>query len=526
MAKTIVVGLDGANWPMIQPWIDEGILPYLKNLQENGLWGESVSCLPVITCPNWKCYSTGKNPGKLGVYRWDRIDTKNRRFILYNAYSFKSRDMWDYMNDAGLKTGIINMPTTYPPKPVKGFMISGGPDASGGELRQNRNMNYVYPPKLQHYLEGQYGYKVHPEPMIDSRDASDAVIDAILKLTELRFEVGKHLLKKEELDFLHITCFYSQALQHFFWRGEPVRRVWEMIDNKIGEILNDNGNNIIIMSDHGCTKVETNFFINVWLQQNGYLHLKNTIDNYLHKIGITRERVLHFSNRLKITSFLSKAVPQSLQRIVPWQEGMRKSRVFEKIVWDKTKAVASTLGPIYINLDSNDPQYESIRNELIGKLESLKCPYSNLKIFEKVYRREEIYSGPYVNLAPDLVALHTNGVHVSDSIGKKDSFDRKGAWEADNILKGMVLFYGSDVRKGRLSEECSIMDLAPTILHMMGVPIPEDMDGKILDIFEHHSELAKREKEYQKPKDTLGVESLDREDEEVASRLRSLGYID
>jgi len=82
MHRTIVIGLDGANWPMIQPWIDEGILPHLRTLQETGCWGKCTSCLPVITCPNWKCYSTGKNPGKLGVYRWDRIDTQNRQFIL------------------------------------------------------------------------------------------------------------------------------------------------------------------------------------------------------------------------------------------------------------------------------------------------------------------------------------------------------------------------------------------------------------------------------------------------------------
>ena len=133
----LVIGIDGACWPLISELIDSGKLPNLKKLRENGVWGDMKSCIPPITCPAWKCYSTGKNPGKLGVFWWEYLDIKNKKSIIPNSRSFDSKEVWDYLNDKGYKTGIIGMPTTFPPNKVNGFMISGAPGAE--------NKGYTYP---------------------------------------------------------------------------------------------------------------------------------------------------------------------------------------------------------------------------------------------------------------------------------------------------------------------------------------------------------------------------------------------
>ena len=78
MTETIVLGLDGANWALLEPWLEAGNLPNIQSLREEGTWSDMESCLPPVTCPNWRCYSTGKNPGKLGVFWWEKIDTNNR----------------------------------------------------------------------------------------------------------------------------------------------------------------------------------------------------------------------------------------------------------------------------------------------------------------------------------------------------------------------------------------------------------------------------------------------------------------
>ena len=107
----LVIGIDGACWPLIIKMIDAGELPNIKNLRENGVWGDMKSCIPPITYPAWKCYSTGKNPGKLGVFWWEYLDIEKQRSIIPNSQSFNSKEVWDYLNEYNIKTGIIGMPT-------------------------------------------------------------------------------------------------------------------------------------------------------------------------------------------------------------------------------------------------------------------------------------------------------------------------------------------------------------------------------------------------------------------------------
>jgi predicted AlkP superfamily phosphohydrolase/phosphomutase len=163
--KMLVIGLDGACWDLIVRWIESGELPNIKRLKERGCWGPMQSCIPPITCPAWHCYATGKNPGKLGVFWWQYLDLKNRKVITPNSKSFKSRALWNYLNDAGYKTGIIGMPTTYPPKKVDGFMVSGGLDCG--------NAGYTYPRELEIWLRREFDYKPRPEGSVIDPDKRD-----------------------------------------------------------------------------------------------------------------------------------------------------------------------------------------------------------------------------------------------------------------------------------------------------------------------------------------------------------------
>ena len=141
----LVIGIDGACWPLINKLIKSEELPNIKNLRENGVWGDMKSCIPPITCPAWKCYSTGKNPGKLGVFWWEYLDLENKKSIIPDSRSFDSKEIWDYLNENEIKTGIIGMPTTYPPKKVNGFMISGSPEAG--------DTDYTYPKSIEKDVE-------------------------------------------------------------------------------------------------------------------------------------------------------------------------------------------------------------------------------------------------------------------------------------------------------------------------------------------------------------------------------------
>ena len=496
--KTLVIGLDGASFNLIDPWINQGELPNLKEIKQNGVWGDMKSCLPPVTSPNWKCYSTGKNPGKIGIFWWENIDPKNKKFYFPRHRIYKNKELWDYIGEKEKKVGILNMPTTYPPKKVNGFMVSGAPDAE--------NEEFAYPNDLEHYLKKNYNYKIRPESSV--LEKSEKYVQEILEIIENRFEVAKDLLEKENLDFLHVTIFYINMLHHYFWNNEYVKNGWKLIDKKIGELIKKEKYNVIIMSDHGSNEVELIFNISTWLEREGYLKIKIKLTNFLYKLGIKREKLSRLVHILHIEKILRKIVPRKIISITPRKDGKIRGQDKSYIVnWNKTKVLPSSHGPIYVNLDKNTREYENFVNELIKKLDNVKNPLTSKKVVNKVYKKEEIYSGEYLKEAPDLIIDPAKGVRISDHTGKKDIFEipkklnspkSPRSWRAENKKTGLFMAYGPDIKNNKKIDDVSILDLAPTILHMFNISIPNDMDGKVLkEILKEDSELAKRPIKYQ-----------------------------
>ncbi|MFC7137886.1 alkaline phosphatase family protein [Halobaculum litoreum] len=360
--------------------------------------------------------------------------------------------------------------------------------------------------------------------MISPTEKGEREVEAVLDLIDLRFEAAKALLEREDPDFLHLTVFYSMALQHYFFDGEPVYRAWQRIDEHLGDFL-DRDHDILVMSDHGTCYVDAVFYINVWLQQQGYLSVENNIDGALRKAGITRERALSVAKRLNMVETLSKVVPEGIQKVIPWDEGVKRDRVLSILDWDGTEAVASNQGPIYLTLQPDDPGYEDLRTELIEGLEALRHPRTGQRMVKAVYRGEEYYEGPYVHHAPDLILDQGDGVHTSDAIGPDEPIADSGVWLGGNMPEGVFLFSGPNFRSDGLTERARIVDLAPTLLHTMGAAVPEDLDGEVLDVFAEGSEPAERAVRTRRPL-SGDREAEETDDAEVEERLADLGYLE
>lgn len=486
--KTIVIGLDGGCFHVFKPWMDEGELPNLKKFFDEGVSGRLESCIPPITSPAWKCYTTGKNPGKLGVFWWRQVDRKNKKMIGSHSGLFKSRELWDYLSKAGYKVGVIGMPLTYPPKKVNGFMISGGPFA--------KEEDFTYPKELQDDLKSKFNYRLHPfEYPTMGTWINKEIVDDILQLISMRFDVAKYLLEKENLDFLQVTTFYINVLQHRCWRKEAVRKAWKVVDKKIGELVKDNYN-VLIMSDHGMCKVERTFLINTWLEKENYIKIKKDYKNDFLK------PVVSLLSALKIKSAVKRFIPDKIIQNMQGKprERLKDATAYEdRIDWNKSKAISTPQGPIYLINYQNAEEYEKLREELIEKLERLKDPDTGKKVIKKAYKREDVYVGKYLYEAPDLILEWMPGYEIREGmLGNKNIFGTIEIF-ADNYKYGIFLAHGPDIKKGVEVDHAKIVDLAPTILYMMGVAIPEDMDGKVLkEIFKDDSEIAKREVIYQK----------------------------
>lgn len=477
MTRTVVVGLDGASWRLVNPWLESGDLPNLRAIRENGTWAPSDSCLPPVTFPNWKCYSAGKNPGKLGVFWFERIDMRNQEVKIMNGASFHTAELWDYLNRAGYRAGIVNMPTMYPPREIDGVIVCGGPDAVDGEYR-HINSGYTYPSNFEEELIERFDYSVHPDPLLSSNEERGQEVDAILNLLDTRFEVALALLEEHELEFVHVTLFYLNVLQHFFWNETPTKRAWERIDKWLGRLDDLEGVDLVIMSDHGCAPTTTEFYINEWLTQNGYLTQQRTLDDWFRQIGLTRENLLRAAKRVGIVGPLARTVPERIQKLVPQSAGAKRGRKTEKINFQRTKALASGQGPVYVNpiFDVN-----TVTDTLVEDLLVVTDDDGD-SLFRNVYRTGELYTGPYVGDGPDIVIDMQPGVHINDGIGHGKIQTAPDRWEAENERTGIFVAKGPSFENCGRIETIEILDLAPTILSSHGVSIPTDMDGRALPI--------------------------------------------
>jgi predicted AlkP superfamily phosphohydrolase/phosphomutase len=514
MARTFVVGLDGGSWLLTEPWIEEGLLPNLAALREEGSYATSRSCLPPVTYPNWKCYSSGKNPGKHGVFWWERIDLADRRIDIMSGDDYDTAELWDYLNAAGHSTGVVNMPSMYPPRDLDGYVVSGGPDAVEGEYR-SLDTGYTAPADFEAELADRYDYRVHPDPLLSSNEERGAEVEEILRLFELRLEVARDLFVEEGLDFVHVTLFYLNVLHHFFWDDEPTKRAWQLVDEWLGELAELDAN-LVVMSDHGAAATTTEFYVNEWLARNGYLTRATGVEDYLQKVGLTRETALDIAKRFGLVDVLAKTVPERIQELVPQSAGAKRERKMDLIVPSETKALASGQGPIYVN-----PAFdvESVREQLIADLEGVTDERGE-PLFAGVYRAEEVYEGEYVEVGPDVVVDQRSGVHVNDGMGRRVVQAEPDRWAAENTPTGIFVANGPDFENRGDMGEIDIRDIMPTILGNYGVDVPTDVDGEVLDIFVDDPGVGTQD-------------PIDREDGhgvgdsgEVADRLTELGYME
>lgn len=502
MTQLLVIGLDGATWSLIKNFVKKGYLPTISKLMGEGIHGDLESSLPPVTFPAWKCYSTGKNPGKLGVYWWMNIDVTNKKHIVNNSKSFKSREIWDYFSEKGLPCCIVGMPTTYPPKKINGCMVSELP---------TDELNYTYPFDLSAELKKEIGYNCNESNYHGADKLS--VAHERSEMIKQRFSATKHLIKKYNPDFINLTIFHIDNIQHFYWKymeandakfGNVIIDAWKLIDAEISELLNefDSDLNIVLMSDHGFTSLKAVFDMDAWLMENQYLSIKketfglNNIINIIHRMGLSKLAISIIKN-LTTLPLIGKVVPSINEIAASGLENM--------VDWDVSKTITLPQGLIYINKSVvGISEYENFRNLLVGKISSIENPKTGEKLAKHVYKKEDIYTGKYLSQAPDIVILPNEGYEIYHRRNVDKIWDfspEEDGWSGIHKLHGIFLAHGPDIKQNANIEGARIIDLAPTILHMYGVPIPRDMDGRVLtEIFREDSEMVQREIVYEEDK--------------------------
>jgi predicted AlkP superfamily phosphohydrolase/phosphomutase len=444
------------------------------------------------------------------------------------------------------------MPVTYPPEEVNGYMVSDF-------LTPSASDDYTYPPSLADELErAMGGFPLLPDERYRSTKFTDKFIADMVTDVERRLEGALYLLDNKEADLFFILFWSNDMLQHETWSlldethpdhdpraGERYRSLvvdfHRKLDHAVGRLLEKAGPEdlVIVMSDHGFGPVHSFFLVNNWLREAGFLKLKKKpltrLKYALFRLGFAPLGVFRLVKVLRLGF---------LRRRFRFQRGgglmKRLFLSFADVDWARTKAFAvGSFGQIYINQVGQRPQgivqpgkeYEELREEIAAQALELLDPRTGQRVVDKVHRREEIYSGPLVEKAPDLVLQSRNWEYMAfghADFGASHVVEPIVGMSGHHRPDGVVMLAGQGIEAGVELDGANITDLAPTILYAMGIPIPFDMDGRVLtDAFtpdylsavkvQYSDELSER---------PTGEGQYSEEDaEEIKERLRGLGYV-
>lgn len=518
--KLLIIGLDGAPWSLIEEWSDEGKLPFFQKLRQEGASGRLQSTIPALTSPALPAFYTGKNPAKLGVF-----DFTNLKGDLVSSYDIKEKTIWEILSEKGIKSFIVNLRTTYPPKPFKGVIIAGGcPSEESG---------YVFPKEIKEKIKGFYD-----EPKEFNRkdfiNNKKKVWDFCCQMMEKRYEIAKGFLNK--YDFSIFWMSETDLFQHFCWDDKNlVLEFYKQVEKILKDIAVKFDGNIIIMSDHGFDESpKYNFYINSWLEREGFLRIKKEIKYRLfYKLYPLSERFPRLRNALIKTYRLLKKKKSSSSENNGRGERLSREEFLVGLDKAKTSAIKDSRSGIKIIGGKNSHDYENIRNSLSEKIKDLKGP-DGAKVALGAFKKEEIYNGLYAEFAPDIIFQMSAKYKPVGGAGGKLFKKRKIIQKGDHTFSrgGIFIAFGPDIKKSVFTEKAEIYDIAPTALHMFGLAVPKDMDGRVLkEIFKEESDAGAREIAYgdeisgiKKQAPEKRVYSLE-EEEKVKEKLRELGYL-
>ena len=454
--RALVIGLDCAAPQLVfDQWLDE--LPNLRGLTERGRFGVLRSCDPPITVPAWSVMTSSRSPGALGFYGF-----RNRKDHSYDAMAFAdSRSVrvprvWDLLSAKGRPVIVLGVPQTYPVSPVNGAMVSCF-------LTPDTNRQYTYPAALKQEIEALVGEYMVDVPNFRSEDR-ERVLRDIETMTERRFQVAEHLLETRPWDLFFMVEMGTDRVHHAFWRYfDPEHRLYEPgnelesvmldyyrgIDEKVGSLLRaaDDDTAVLVVSDHGAKRIDGGICVNEWLRQEGYLALREE------------------------PAEPSRLTPDMIDwsRTAAWGEGGYYCRLFLNVAGREPEGTVA------------QEDYERVRGELKAKLEALGDE-NGQPIGTVAHRPEELYAERN-GIAPDLMVyfgdlywrsigqVGTGTVHVFENDTGPD--------DANHAHEGLYLLVADGVEAGR-GEERALVDIAPTLLTLLGEPVPPEMEGKSL----------------------------------------------
>jgi predicted AlkP superfamily phosphohydrolase/phosphomutase len=554
--RVLIVGIDGATWDVLGPWIQDGTLRHLARLRQDGSWGELRSTVPPLSAPAWSTFLTGKRPGKHGVFHFSNVfglpDQDDTAIV--NARSIQSPTLWDILGHHERRVISINVPMTYPPRSVNGCMITG--------LLTPRNARrFTHPLELAQRL-GDYiidldrfidfkPWRGGAERASGATSPSLSLMQDFREMLEKRATTSLSLMKSEPWDLFTVVFSGPDRMGHYLWPYHhgattddgarqlhaAVRDYYIRLDEIINELINTAGQdvNLLIISDHGMGPMYTmRAHWNSWLYEHGWLAVAETDvqrlnpEKWLRRLGLPRDKIGRIL--LKIPGIANSR---------PVRQAAATSAFVVDEVRSKAYAISMYAFTFGIRINAQDDEKQILRAEIAAELERVVDPRTGKRIVQHIYPGEEYYSGPNTHYIPEIIVVtdpdYTGGFgagHYSAIATPRNADDVNSG---EHRMEGVFLAHGPTITGGlRALPGMHLEDVAPTALYLSGLPVPSDMDGRVLTEVILPGVLETRPVAQGEPtgywpdrsRPAFIDETISDEDkEQIEERLRALGYL-
>lgn len=546
--RVAVIGLDGATWDIARPLMAAGRLPHLEQLVAQGTAGPLASTVPPISAAAWVTFLTGQNPGRHGVYQFRKMDLRQYggyRDEFAASHDYRGRSLLELVGQHGRRVAAVGVPMTYPPFPVNGFLVSGFPRPFGPQAP-------TYPPELAQRLGR---WDAMPDAFNFSLSPAKTV-EASAYWTRRYTDIALAALAEEAYDLLMVVWNHTDTIPHLYWKytdptfpaydrhgaqrfGQVIAQQYELADAELGRLLAalPDDTLVLAMSDHGMGPFpHRRVHLNAWLAEQGWLRLRPDAGGRPHlgnrAIAAARRRLpTQWRHRLR------ERLPASVR-----MQLFARHLNLDQVDWPRTRAyrlaVFPTVEGIVVNLRGRQAEgavapgaeYEALRDAILAGLAALRDPHTGEPIVRRAARREDLFAGPHLDEIPDiLVELHdayTGGPALTGPLVTPAPLEELSRYSATHRPTGLFVLHGPGVRRGVWLEGASIVDLAPTLLHAMGLPVAADMDGRVLhEAFEPAWRRPVVLADYAPTTGDNGYRLTAAEEEAIRQQLTGLGYL-
>ena len=521
--RAFVLGFDGVPWRLIEQWSDEGELPNFARMREDGASGTLESTQPATTPLAWPSIATGVWPDKHGVYGFQNLSS-GYSHEMYTSHDIRQPTLWEQVSPAH----VGNVPMSYPAQEIDGTMVTG-------MMTPSTEREYTHPPELKDEVEARIpDYEIsldYPDYADRLGEFEDAVDEMLAKRRDLMRLQMSHAGDDWRLFFFVFTA--PDRLQHLIWDTDTLLEHYKQLDDILGEVMDytdEHEADLYVVSDHGFGPIEELVYVNHILAENGYLF--QTEDEgargALASLGISRDRITDALEQVGITEKkIVSTLPRSLVDRVA--EQIPGDHALYDVDYDRTVAFVHGSGCLYINdterFDNGvvDPgQIPAVKTELTELFESQTDDDGESLL--TVSDGDELF--PTDDGSPDLI-VNGRGVYEARNALTGERTGDTGTYDASHRKEGIVLCRGPSIDAGATLRGARVVDVAPTLLHGIGEPVPKNADGRVLfDAFDSDATPASTKVERTGVSRSETDEDVDDDFTDVEDRLKGLGYME